>query len=126
MSLYSPIHNDSCGACDGGFSCVEGACVEDTVAASCEAPLVGFEVPFEDSGTTVGGVDANSVALANGGCPGVLTDAGSGSSEVVYEFVVPATDTYTFTVASDEFDSVPYVVTGCGQSPTREPIIDAG
>ena len=100
----------SCGACAEGEECKEGSCEIIKVGDTCEQPLVVGDLPYTVTGSTSD--LAGDYNISSGGCLGVPTATGSGSSDVVYAFTPSAEGNYVFTVPT-VFDVVVYIVKDC-------------
>lgn len=106
----------SCGTCAVERACddASGACVDPAIQPGngCTVPYVVPGVPYTDSNDNR--FFANSYGVDAGECPGVGTNVGNGSSDVVYEFTPTTTGTYTIDVTPAGFDIAVFVTTTCG------------
>ena len=101
----------SCGTCQGGQSCDQGACVAGT-GLTCGQAIAVDAVPYSDANVTPG-YGWPDVFVAAGDCPGIDHATGQDGTNRFYAFTAPAAGDYRFTVTSDTMSPALYVSSGC-------------
>lgn len=101
----------SCGGCPAGNLCGDtGQCQSGPLGDHCLNAIPVTALPFTDSNDTT--LFSSDFGYSAGACPGVEYGWGAASADVVYRFVAPEADTYTFSVTAG-FDTTLYAFTDC-------------
>ena len=102
---------ENCGKCAPGSVCTdEGQCVTSEPGDDCGAAFVVDTLPFVANASTTG--FNPDYHYEKGWCSGENAKFGEGSSDVAYQWTVPADGRYELKLDAD-YDAQMYVVTDC-------------